>query len=486
MPFNHGVTISEQSTGTTAPVEATASLPVIYGVAPVNMSQLATPPVNVPVLCYSLEEAVKAFGYSDDWSSFSLCEAMDAYFRQFALAPVVLVNVIDPALAGHKTAVAASNLALTNKMITVNAEGVIPSTVVVKSSDAVTTYTKDTDYTLAFDASGNLVIAVKTGGTIPSGATQLNVAYSKLNPAGVTSSSIIGGVDVEGKATGLELLNAVFPRFGLVPGLVLAPGYSSDPTVAAVMTAKAGNINGNFKAIALTDIPTGTVKQYADVPAWKSGNNYTSSRQVPLWPLLKIGTTSYRYSTLLAGAIGATDVANGGIPYVSPSNKTLKATGAALVDGTEVFLGLDQANYLNSQGIMTALAFGSGGLKAWGNYTGAYPAATDPKEAFLPIRRMFDWIGNTLILTFWQRVDDPANRRLIESVVDSVNIWLNGLTSSGALLGGRVEFRAADNHDTSILAGSLSFRVFITPPGPAQEIEFVLTYATEYLAALTA
>lgn len=486
MAINHGVTIIEQATGTLAPVEATAGLPVVFGTAPVSMSQLATPPVNVPVLCYSFEEAVKAFGYSDDWASYSLSEAMDAHFRQFALAPIVLVNVLDPALAGHKTAVAAANLTLTNKTITVQADGVIPSTVVVKSSDVATTYVKDTDYTLAFDDTGKLVIAVKTGGTIPGAATQLNVAYSKLNPAGVTSSTIIGGVDAQGKAIGLELLNAVFPRFGLVPGLVLAPGYSSDPTVAAVMTAKAGNINGNFKALALTDMPTATVKQYADAPAWKASNNYTSSRQATLWPLLKIGSRAYRFSTLLAGAIGATDAANGGIPYVSPSNKSLKATGAVLADGTEVYLGLDQANYLNSQGITTALTFGAGGLKAWGNYTGAYPSSTDPKEAFLPIRRMFDWIGNTLILTFWQKVDDSINRRLIEAVTDSVNIWLNGLTSAGALLGGRVEFRASDNPDTSILGGSIVFRVFITPPGPAQEIEFVLSYATEYLAALTA
>lgn len=481
MAFNHGVTIKEEDTSITAPVEATAGLPVVVGTAPVNLSTTESVPVNTPILGYSLPEAVGAIGYSDDWDKYTLCEFMDSHYRQFALAPVVFINVLDPAV--HKKVVAAKTFSVTDHQVVLTDEGILSKTVVVKSKDDATTYEKDTDYTLGFNADGKLIISLKS--TVPADATQLSIAYSQLDPSMVDKNDIIGGVGADGKVTGLELINQVFPKFGLVPGLILATGYSQDPEVAAVMTAKAGNINGVFKAIAVTDLPTDTAKQYTDAPAWKNQNNYTTSRQIPTWPKIKLGEKSYHFSTQLAGVICATDAANSGIPYASPSNKQLKATGLELKDGTEVLLGIDQANYLNSQGIVTGLNF-IGGLKAWGNYTGAYPAITDPKDSFIPVRRMFDWIGNSLILTYIQKVDDPTNKRLTEAIVDSVNIWINGLVASGFLLGGRVEFRAQDNPLTSLMAGKVTFRLFITPPGPAQEIAFIQEFDVQYLASLVA
>ncbi|MGG1442173.1 phage tail sheath family protein, partial [Brevibacillus laterosporus] len=420
------------------------------------------------------------FGYSNDWKKNTLCEFMDSHFRLFGLAPVVMVNVLDP--EKHKKTVEPTKLALIKGMGTLKIEGILLKSVTVQSTDEIPiTYELNTDYSLSFDNEGYLVVSAKKDGAMSS-VTAVNVDYDKLAPEAVTAADIIGGVDNKGQLTGLELIKQIFPRFGLVPGLILAPGFSQNPIVAAVMTAKASNINSVFNAIAITDLPTDQVSQYSDAPAWKNLNNYTLPRQIPTWPKLSLGDKQYHFSTQLAGAIGATDAANGGIPYASPSNKALKANAAVLEDGTEIFLG-DEANYLNSQGIVTAFNF-VGGWKAWGNYTGAYPSITDPKDCLIPVRRMFDFVGNTLILTYWQKVDSPTNKRLIETIVDSVNIWLNGLSSAGYLLGGRVEFRREDNPDTELMAGHIQFRVFLTPPSPAQHIEFVLEYDTSYLSSL--
>ncbi|KHF27321.1 hypothetical protein LR68_03868 [Anoxybacillus sp. BCO1] len=97
---------------------------------------------------------------------------------------------------------------------------------------------------------------------------------------------------------------------------------------------------------------------------------------------------------------------------------------------------------------------------------------------------MFNWIGNTIILTFWQKVDDPTNKRLIDTVVDSVNIWLNGLTARGALLGGRVEFQKDENPITDLLNGIVRFHVYLTPPVPAEDIVFMLEFDVNYLNTL--
>ena len=78
----------------------------------------------------------------------------------------------------------------------------------------------------------------------------------------------------------------------------------------------------------------------------------------------------------------------------------------------------------------------------------------------------------------------PINRRLVETVVDSANIWLNGLTARGAILGGRVEFLDTENPKTDLLDGTIRFHVYVAPPTPAREIDFVMEYDPDYFSAL--
>lgn len=482
MTYRHGVYISEVPTSLVPPVAAAAGLPVVFGTAPVNLAADGVGKVNEPVLCYTYAEAVQALGYSTDWTKYTLCEFMKSHFALFAVAPVVLVNVLDPAV--HKNDVTSETLTLTAGVGTLASTGIKKSTVVIKSSDGNTPYALNTDYTLAFDDDGKLVLTVKSGGTIPSNATALKAAYTKLDPSAVDKDDIIGGIDgTSGAREGLELVNEIFPRFRLVPGQILAPGWSHEPTVAAVMDAKANNINGHFRCISLVDIPTGTVKLYSDVAAWKTNNNYTSDQQIVCWPKVKLDDEIYHLSTQLAGVICRADAVNDDVPYVSPSNRSLQANGAVLADGTEVILGPDQAAYLNGQGVITALNF-IGGWKAWGNRTGAYPGSSDPKDTFIPIRRMFDWIGNTLVQTFWAKVDYPLNRRLIDTVLDSANIWMNGLAARGFILGGRVAMLSEENPTTDLMNGIVRFHVYATPPGPAREIDFIVEYDPQYLSGL--
>jgi phage tail sheath protein FI len=97
---------------------------------------------------------------------------------------------------------------------------------------------------------------------------------------------------------------------------------------------------------------------------------------------------------------------------------------------------------------------------------------------------MTDWIGNTIVLTVVKFVDKPGNRRLIDSVIDSLNIWLNNLVGSGSALGARVEFRHDENPDTELMAGHYKFHVFEAVPTPAEWIEFLIEFDVTYLEAL--
>jgi phage tail sheath protein FI len=97
---------------------------------------------------------------------------------------------------------------------------------------------------------------------------------------------------------------------------------------------------------------------------------------------------------------------------------------------------------------------------------------------------MTDWVGNTVVLTVYQFVDKPGNRRLIDAIVDSLNIWLNSLVSSQNALGARVEFNQAENSDADLLNGHYTFHIFEAFPTPAEWIEFLLEFDVTYLDTL--
>ncbi|MBR1697144.1 MAG: phage tail sheath family protein, partial [Anaerovibrio sp.] len=437
MAFFHGVKGREVPTSIIAPAQTTAGLPVVFGTAPVHLTDDPTAYVNKPVICYSWTEAENALGYSDDWDKYTLCEAMYSEFKLYAIKPIIFVNVLNPAV--HKTVVSGTSKDLaSDKTVTLN-EPVILSTLKVKaSSEATADAVLNTDYTAAYDDDGKLVISVLEDGALAEN-TSIVLSYDKVDPTAVTANHLIGGSDLNGNPTGLELIDSIFTLFAMVPGMVVAPGWSENPVVAAVMKAKCSNISEVFRCICITDVDTAQVTKYSDVNVWKNNNNYTGNNQLVCWPCVRMGDMIFHKSTHVMGGMGVTDASNDDIPYQSPSNQPLQATGLCLKDGTEVTLTLSQANLLNSQGIITGLNF-TGGWKIWGNYTGAYPSITDVKDSFICARRMFDWQYQTFILTYWQKIDAPIVRRLAKTIVDSENIRLNGLVTQGYLLGADVKF----------------------------------------------
>ena len=92
-------------------------------------------------------------------------------------------------------------------------------------------------------------------------------------------------------------------------------------------------------------------------------------------------------------------------------------------------LDQEQANTVNSFGVATWLNMN--GFRLWGNNTAAYPGISDPKDRWFSVRRFLTWAANTFILTYFQKVDSPANKRLIEAIVDSENVRGNGFVARG-------------------------------------------------------
>jgi hypothetical protein len=472
----HGVNISEVATNVLPPREVSAAIPFVVGAAPVHRSASASADVlNKPVLCNTYEEFITAFGSapSDQWGKYTLSEFAYVFFGLYGVGPAIFVNVLDPA---DGTAITAEAAVLVAGSYTLQQDAVL-STLVVKSQDGLTTYDITDDYTAVLDDDGYIVITRVSTGTIPAATTPLTVDYKKIAAAPVVADDIIGGVSAGGANLGLQCIEDVYPLHSLVPGMILAPGFSQDVEVAAAMVAKCQGINSLFSCICIVDIDSASATGadlYTEVNAWKNTNNFTSPYMYVCWPKVKLGTVKYWMSSHLAGRIASTDADNDNVPYVSPSNKAFQINGLSLADGSDVILSIPKADTLNQQGVTTGLMFN--GWKCWGNRTGAYPGSTDPKDAFACIRRMFNWVGNNVVLLLWQKLDDPLNRRTIETALDSVNQWLNGLISRGALNAGRMEFVQADNSNVNLAAGKARFRLYLTPPSAAEQISVVLEY----------
>lgn len=475
----HGISIREEATALTVPITGESAVQVVIGTAPVHMLDDPASAVNVPILATRATEAMESLGYCTEFCKYTLCQTMYVTNNLYQVSPVIYINVLDP--KKHKKELEATEAPVDALRAVVETVGILREGLTVIAGEDELTLLED--YTVDYDVNGYLAINLVAGGA-GAGADKLSVTGYLLDPDAVTKEDIIGAYDTKtGKETGMELIRQVYPKFGVVPSIALAPGYSQEPEVGIALSAKMANINGIFKGIALLDLDTQKARKYTDCKDVKESSGFTSEFCYPLWPCFQVGKLIFAASAVVGGLLSYVDASNDDVPYMSPSNKLMGITGTCLADGTEIVMDQDQASAINAFGVTTA--FNSNGWRLWGNYTGAYPASQDAKDIWLPVRRMFNWHGNTFIQSYLSKVDDPMNAYLVESIVDSENIRCAAY-APGKWAGASIEYTAEDNPVKDILSGRMTFRQRIAPYTPAQEIVNILSYDVSMLqTALT-
>lgn len=482
MPLYHGAYASEKSTSLVSPVTSSAGLQVYVGTAPIYLTNDPAATVGKPIVCYDFAACQQQLGYSDDFKNFTLCEAMDANFRVFNNAPVIFINVLDPNNSKHVTKNAEESLTLSEDGVAAYSKKYVlldKLTVKANSKELV----MGTDYITEFMEGGGLRITLLIQTPVDK---TIKVASTSLNPENVSTTDIVGGYNsVTGAETGVELIRRIFPLYGLVPGSLLAPGWSSNPTVAAALAAKTNALNGNFKCMSIVDIAADAngATVYTDCKKAKTDLGATDIRTIVLWPMAQIGTKKYHLSTICGALLASTDAEHGDVPYDSPSNLAAKITGTILADGTPVLLDQQQANdILNAQGITTAIN-SINGYVLWGNCTAAYPGNTDPKDYWINCRRMFNWDANNFILTYLQYVDRNYSRQLIRTIVDTKNMTGNSYVAKDYMAAYKCTFLDSENTETDIISGHLTTHTYMAPYVPAQYIENIDEFDVEALNA---
>nr|DAN17069.1 MAG TPA: tail sheath tube [Caudoviricetes sp.] len=471
MGYKHGTYQQEGATAFQLPVVLDYGH-FIVGTAPIHKVKAENRKVNEVVRIGTYQEAIQYFGDTYDLD-FSISQAIKVFFELYAVAPLYVVNILD--LTTHKSEKKTlANKALEKGKVLIPSHKVIPESVVVKNatgkqviSDARTVYT----------AEGLEVYATVAGNNV-------DIEYEEVDLSKVTKTEAIGGFDsTTMKRTGLELANEIFLKYSELPAFIDVPDFSHESDVAAIMETKAKTLNGGmFEAIALVNAPVD--KKYNELVEWKETNNILSNDQVLLYGKIKLAGEIYHQSIHYAALSMKVDGENNGVPSQGPSNYSYKMDAFVWKNASgkyeEVRLDKEQqANFLNKNGVVTAINFK--GWRCWGSETAKNPLATDPKDKYIYGRRMFKYIGNELVISYFNNVDKKFSLKMAETMKKSMNIRLNALVAADQLLSAKVNFYAEDNSLIDIINGDITWTIELGIIPGAKSITFKKVYDVDAL-----
>jgi phage tail sheath protein FI len=471
--FLHGVETIAIRKGPRKIQEVRTAVIGLIGTAPIHHVDDA-PEVGKASLVLSDRDAPQ-FGDAD-LAGYTLPAAIKAIHDQGA-GTIFVVNVFDPTLAAHRTVVASATETITDGVVTLTHQDLI-SVTVTTSADAACV--EGTDYTVDLVTG---IITVIEGGNLD-GDADCKVAYVRANPAGVVADDVIGEVLESGQRVGAQALLDCSSRFGFGAKLLIAPGFSSDATVAAALQVLAQKTK--LRAIAFADAPVGSTRDEVlegRAPDGEINLTLADPRLVYCYPYLKITETDLEpFSQRLVGVIANTDREVG--YWRSPSNRPILG-----IVGIEVPLSAginnpsSDVNALNGAGVCTVFTGYGVAPRVWGNRSSVFPGTTGI-DTFIACQRTIDVVEESVELATLTHMDGPITSVLIEAVLSDVNEFMRTLVGRGALMpGSKCEYFAEDNPSSELADGHITFTYTFCPPPPAERITYKAVVDTTLLAA---
>lgn len=475
MQFRHGLRTNEIDSGEKTYLSAKAPI-VVLGAAPINMGDLTC--VNQPVLIQNIAEATKYFGGVNKIEGFNISEVLYSAFQLFGVAPVLCINVLDP--KKHSEVEVLTGVVVKNGIAKIEKTGILTGELQLKKGGTEEEIEAAT-YETSFDSDGYLEIYLEdlTISTIDGSVKRLNTEL-------VTSQDIIGKVDIKTlKKEGLELVDDIFTKFSVIPGVGIAPGYTHDNELRTIMNTKFQAVNGGkWKSIIVVDIPENV--EYGEAIKWKKDNNAIDPEQILGYGMGVLGNNILHLSTLVACELLRGDAVNGGVPCDSPSNKSAKVSKIVYKDKNGIYqdLNLDekQAELLNENGIITAIQT-PGGFVLWGNRTSAFQpgGTTEKKDIWIHAKRLIQFICNTIAMNNQNEVDAKMTPMRAGAIRDSINQWLASLKAEEKISGARVEFRAIDNPGENIAGGKFVWYIVHGDVPIGENLEFNVKNSSEFI-----
>jgi phage tail sheath protein FI len=261
------------------------------------------------------------------------------------------------------------------------------------------------------------------------------------------------------------------------PRILIAPGFTQQKQddLANPVVAEMLGIAERLRAVIIADCPNATKEEAISYRQdWGSPRIYCAYPWVKVYDTATENIIDQPASPRIAGLIAKSDNKRGF--WWSPSNLNIngivgisKPIDFTLGDTNSV------ANYLNEHEVTTIIQ--QDGYRLWGNRT----TSSDPKWAFLSVRRTADMINDSLLKAHLWAVDRNITKTYIEDVSEGVNNYLRHLQAIGAIIGGKCWADPELNTPDQITQGKVYFDFDFTPPYPAEHITFRSRMVDDYL-----
>ncbi|TXS42901.1 phage tail sheath family protein [Streptomyces sp. OR43] len=277
--------------------------------------------------------------------------------------------------------------------------------------------------------------------------------------------------------TGIAALEAIDEiTMVAVPDLMSAHrrGDIDDEGVRAVQLAVIAHCEQMGDRVAVLDTPPGMNAQR--VRAWRNDDaGYDSRYATVYYPWLKVLDPATGQQTLIppsghvAGVWARSDGERG--VHKAPANEVIR--GAL---DLELRLSKGEQDLLNPIGVNCVRAFPGRGIRIWGART----LSSDPAWRYLNVRRLFNYLEESILLGTQWVVFEPNDDRLWSSIRRNVTAFLTEEWRRGALFGRTAEeafYVKCDrdnNPQESIDLGQVVCEIGVAPVKPAEFVIFRL------------
>lgn len=424
----------------------------------------------IMLLISSVKDVKNLNLFSDDWDSYSLCEAIDVHFmRDSAIAPIILLakGTLAQTSAVTKATVSLVKSGTSHIGYVPDSKAVIDDMAIAVSGVTF----EEGDISYSYEGDKVKIVISKAGFT----ASSVEVSYKQVTGEKMSST------DFENCLKFADRVEAITNR---IPNILCAPQYSEDPTYHDLMIQKAiDKVNDKWNIVCASDI--GEVTNIESALAWKTTNSYNHVLDKVFYPKLSFNGTAYHMSVIWTAVSQALDADNDNIPCKSASNKAVFADKIISNDTDEMmYISEQEANSLNQKGITSAITT-KGQIRMWGSHMSNYDFGNISnianEDRFDVAVRMSVYMRNYLQYHYLNEIDETINRKDIDSIINSIQMWLDSLVNEGKLLYATVEFDA----DSDLANGDVVFNIHVTYPCVIKSVTFKVIYTDKGLSVFT-
>ncbi len=238
--------------------------------------------------------------------------------------------------------------------------------------------------------------------------------------------------------------------------------------------------------MALIDSPPNLLPQ--DVQKWRmDAAGYDSKFAALYYPWVEVMDQVTRKPILIppsghvAGTWARVDSTRG--VHKAPANEVLKG-----VNGLGFQVTHEEQGELNRRGVNCIRSFPGRGIRIWGART----MSSDPEWRYINVRRLFNFVAESIIEGTQWAVFEPNDRHLWTRLRIASENFLTRIWRDGALFGARpeeaffVKCDAETNPPDVVEAGQVVIEIGISPVKPAEFVVFRISQFTAGAAEITA